>query len=82
MRFYLINNRENEPSFIFVDKLEDIIYHVEGNIDDTVIVEGSRESKPFFLRDSDDIKTCVIKDTEMDYWHKKFLKILHEKENL
>ncbi|MDQ0781359.1 hypothetical protein [Chryseobacterium sp. W4I1] len=56
MGFYLINNRENKPSFIFVDKLEDLIYHVEGNIDDTVIVKGSRESKPFFLKDSNDYK--------------------------
>ncbi|KMQ67795.1 hypothetical protein ACM39_10615 [Chryseobacterium sp. FH2] len=57
MGYYLINSSEiNQPFSVYVDRLEDLIYHVEGDIDDAIIVSGSIDSAPFFLKDSKEYK--------------------------
>lgn len=58
MGYYLISNKNKEqPYSVFVEDLEDIIYHVEGDINDTVIAEGTANSKPYFLRNHLEYKT-------------------------
>ncbi|MBB4806993.1 hypothetical protein HNP38_002289 [Chryseobacterium defluvii] len=63
MGYYLINSGEiNQPFSIYVDRLEDLIYHVDGDINDAIIVAGSKDTEPFFLKDSKEYKNlCVEK---------------------
>ncbi len=57
MGYYLINKDDsNRPFSQYVEKLEDLIYHVKGDINDAIIVSGKKKSKPFFLRDSKEYK--------------------------
>jgi len=57
MGYYLINTDEvTKPFSVYVDRLEDLIYHIEGDIKDALIVAGSKDSKPFFLKDSKEYK--------------------------
>ncbi|GEN69857.1 hypothetical protein [Chryseobacterium rhizosphaerae] len=58
MGYYLINNEDktSNPFSAYVEKLEDLIYHIEGEVNDALIVAGSLDSAPFYLRDSDEYK--------------------------
>lgn len=52
MGYYFIYEIANKPSYFFVEELEDMIFYVQGDIDDVLIVEGTIDSKPLLLKDS------------------------------
>jgi hypothetical protein len=56
MGYYLIDKNNQNAFSHYVEKLEDIIYVVEGNLEDVIVSHGSIESKPFFLKDSEAFK--------------------------
>jgi hypothetical protein len=62
MGYYLINNedRTDQPFSAYVEKMEDLIYHIEGNIENALIVVGSLDSAPFYLRDSAEYKSLCL----------------------
>lgn len=57
MGYYLINRDDPDKPFSqYVERIEDLIYHIKGDINDAIIVSGKKKSQPFFLRDSEEYK--------------------------
>lgn len=52
MGYYLIDKTSSQPFSIFLSRMEDSIYQIEGDLDNFIIVESSKENAPYLLKDS------------------------------
>lgn len=50
MGYYFINRDDPDKPSQYVERIEDLIYHIKGDINDAIIVYGKKKSQPFFER--------------------------------
>lgn len=56
MGYFLISKGTEKPFEVYVNRMEELIYQIEGDLEDVVVVHGSRDNEPYFLKNSKEFK--------------------------